>query len=320
MHSSNSFHGKLVATGSLSSPLKNFNFPNVFKKMEFIPNDLPRLRKIKEKCKKNCDLFAIILEPYSSSTTTALNEKFLKEIKKLCTEKKIILIFDEIYTGWCKTGSTFYFQKYKNLYPDILTTSKSLGGGKASLAACIFNDRIFKKVYGKIEDATLHSTTFNGFGEECITAIQSLKIIKKEKFNLKAMMLEKYINKKFKKLKKNNPSFKMKIHGIGGIQKIYFDLNEVVSKIIKRQGVKKKYKNLYIFKKRLFEIALIDTLYTKYNIFACHSLNSLVISPSLIIKKNQIDYIFSSLQSIFREDSETIITKYLKRYSKRIKL
>ncbi len=317
LHSNNSFHGKLIATGSISSPLKNSNFPNVLKKIEFKVNDLDALKEIEKKNKKKCDIFALIVEPYSASTTTPVKKDFLFRLFRFCKRKKIILIFDEVYTGWCKTGTTFYFQRYKNIYPDILTTSKSLGGGKASIAACIMKRKIFDKVYGNISDATLHSTTFNGFGEECITAIEALRILKKEKFNDKAKKIEKYIKFNFLKLKKNHPSFNMKLKGVGGIQKIYFDLDKKIKKLIINNKFKKNHYNLYIFRKRLFEIALIDTLYLKYNIFAFHSLNSLVISPSLVVKKKQIDYVFSCLKKIFQSEPEEIIRNYLKRQNKK---
>lgn len=316
LHSNNSFHGKLVATGSISSPLKNSKFPNVLKKLEFQVNDLKAFKEIEKKNKKNCDIFALIIEPYSASTTTPVTKEFLKKIKSFCKKNQIILIFDEIYTGWCKTGTTFYFQRYNNIYPDILTTSKSLGGGKASIAACVMNKFFFNKVYGNIIDATLHSTTFNGFGEECVTAIEALKILKREKFNQKAKMIEKHINSKFKILDKEHPSFNMKLKGTGGIQKIYFDLSKIVLSFTIKRNFKKKYQKLFYFKRRLFEIALIDTLYCKYNIFAYHSLNSLVISPSLIIKKKQIDYVFSCLNKILKSEPDEIIRNYLKRQSK----
>ena len=318
LHSSNSFHGKLVATGSISSPLKNYKFPNVLHKEEFKVNDFLGFEKIEKKYKKNCDIFALIIEPYSASTTTPVSEKFLKKIVSFCKKNKIILIYDEIYSGWCKTGTTFYFQRYKNIYPDILTTSKSLGGGKASIAACVMSKKIFNKVYGNISDATLHSTTFNGFGEECVTAIEAIKILKKEKFNQKAKMIEKHIKKKFDRLNENYPSFNMKLKGVGGIQKIYFDLTKKSNEISIKKDFKKKYKNLFLLKKRLFEIALIDTLYVKFNIFAFHSFNSLVISPSLIVQKKQIDFVFYSLAKIFQLKPELIIKNYLKRQDKKI--
>ncbi len=314
LHSNISFHGKLITTGDISSPLKNLNFPKSIKKREFIFNSIESIKKIEFdlKRKKN-DYFALIIEPYSASTATATNEKFLKYIRNFCNKNKILLIFDEIYTGWCKTGSTFYFQRYKNIYPDFLTTSKSLGGGKASIAACIMKKEIFNKVYGNIKSSSLHSTTFNGFGEECITAIEALKIIRKDNYNAKAKSLGKKINREFLELNNKFPDFRMKIKGCGGIQKIYFDLNQRISKIYDNKNFKNNYKNLFFLKKKLFEIALIDTLYFKYNIFAYHSLNSLVVSPSLVINHKEINYLFLSLKNIFKNTPENIIKDYLKR-------
>ena len=59
------------------------------------------------------------------------SEEFLRGLRELCTANDIVLIFDEIYTGWGKTGSLFYFMRYEGLMPDVLTTSKSFGGGKS---------------------------------------------------------------------------------------------------------------------------------------------------------------------------------------------
>ena len=313
LHSNISFHGKLVTTGDISSPLKNHYFPNSLKKKEFIFNNIDSLKKIDKEIKKKNDIFALIVEPYSASTTTAGEEKFLKYLRKFCNKNKIILIFDEIYTGWCKTGTTFYYQRFKNLVPDMLTTSKSLGGGKASIAACVMKKKIFERVYGDFLSSTLHSTTFNGFGEECATAIQALKIIKKEKYNKKAKNIEKQINQNFREIKKLFPNLNMKLKGCGAIQKIYFDTKKVIPKIIKQTNLKKKYKKLYLLRNRLFEIALIDTLYSKFNIFAFHSLNSLVISPSLIITNKEINYVFLCLKKILEISPYKIIENYIKR-------
>ena len=60
---------------------------------------------------------------------------------------------------------------YENLVPDIVTSGKSLGGGKASISAYTCREKFFKKAYDNLRDATLHSTTFNALGEETLTAI-----------------------------------------------------------------------------------------------------------------------------------------------------
>ena len=67
------------------------------------------------------------MEPFSASSLMSLSEDFLRKTRKICDENDIVLIFDEVYSGWGKTGNLFHFMNYENLIPDILTSGKSLG-------------------------------------------------------------------------------------------------------------------------------------------------------------------------------------------------
>ncbi|WP_031186670.1 aminotransferase class III-fold pyridoxal phosphate-dependent enzyme, partial [Streptomyces sp. NRRL S-1896] len=128
--------------------------------------------------KGRCDVYAILIEPFSASTMTECSEEFLRGLRELCTEEKIVLIFDEIYTGWGKTGSLFHFMRYPGLVPDVVTTSKSFGGGKSSVSAFIAREPVFRKAYDSLGDAMLQSTstTYYGFGEETATALEAVNI------------------------------------------------------------------------------------------------------------------------------------------------
>ena len=184
LYSDIAFHGRLIASGSITPYLSKISFPKVLNSKTFKHNYLNSVKKIiNNNVRKfgHANIFAIIVEPYNHTRAFACEYKFLKGIRRLCNKHKIILIYDEIYTGWCKTGTLFYFMRHKGICPDILTTSKSLGGGKASIAAYIMKRKIFKKSYGNFRDHALHSTTFNGFGEECVTTIKSIEILKKKK-------------------------------------------------------------------------------------------------------------------------------------------
>ena len=66
-----------------------------------------------------------------------------------------------------------------------------MGGGKSSISAYAINDDYYNKVYGSIDKALLHTTTYNGFVEECITAIEAINILIDERFDLKVKELEK---------------------------------------------------------------------------------------------------------------------------------
>ena len=68
----------------------------------------------------------------------------------------------------------------KNVTPDILIVSKSFGAGKSSISAYITNKKTLMNSYGNLNDALIHSTTYNGFGEECLTAIESINLMVKK--------------------------------------------------------------------------------------------------------------------------------------------
>ena len=77
--------------------------------------------------------------------------------------------------------------KYKNLVPDILTMSKSFGGGKSSFHVFQLLKR-FPKSYGKIQESTIHSTTYNAFGEESLTALEAVNIVVEDEYPKKKIL------------------------------------------------------------------------------------------------------------------------------------
>ena len=136
----------------------------------------------------------------SGSSLRICSESFLRGVRTLCDKHHIILIFDEVYTGWAKTGYLFNFMRVDGLIPDILATSKSFGGGKSSISVYIARKEVFMKAYGNMNDATLHSTTYNGFGEETVTAIEAVNIIVEENFVERAQEIGKILKERLTKL------------------------------------------------------------------------------------------------------------------------
>tara|TARA_B100000700_G_C15007475_1_gene839299 strand:+ start:183 stop:1556 length:1374 start_codon:yes stop_codon:yes gene_type:complete len=316
LHSDISFHGRLIASGSITPFLSKIKFPKSLNAKIFKHNDIEGIKKvIKTNLRKfgHPNIFSIIVEPYNHTKAIPCEYKFLKEIRKLCNKYKIILIYDEVYTGWSKTGTLFYFMRYRDICPDILTTSKSLGGGKASIAAYIMKREIFKKCYGTFQEHTLHSTTFNGFGEECITAMKSIDLLKKKKYCQSAKNIEKIVNKRFSLISKNYPQYNMTLRGCGAIQKIYLNNFNLVKNIVSYKLSKREKKLINLFKTRILEVAIIDELYHKYKIFSFYTLSTIVVSPSLIIKSKELNYFFDSFEKILKQGTENIITNYIKR-------
>jgi acetylornithine/LysW-gamma-L-lysine aminotransferase len=92
--------------------------------------------------------------------------EFIQEAARLCRERGAILVFDEVQTGFCRTGTTFAFEQYE-VVPDILCLAKSIAGGMPMGAIA------FSRVIGDLPRRS-HSTTFGGNPLACAAAIAAI--------------------------------------------------------------------------------------------------------------------------------------------------
>ena len=216
--SDRSFHGKTIGAGSLSSgdnfvsDNSRFSFQKIPGVIKYKFNNLKNIENIIKKNKKN--IYAIFIEPFSCSTLTEVSEEFLKKVKKICDKNKIILVFDEIYSGFGKCGYDFYFKKY-GVEPDIIAISKSLGGAKSSISSYVANKKVFKKSYGSLTGALLHSTTYNSLAEECVTVIETTNLLNNKKLLDNLKNLDDCIKNRLNLLKNKYPKIISEVRGSG---------------------------------------------------------------------------------------------------------
>ena len=313
LHSDISFHGKLIGSLSISNQ-NEFLFPKIPNTLKYKYDDINSVKKLVNKYRnkdKSSNIYALIIEPFSASTYKMCDEKFLKNLRKICDDNKIILIFDEIYSGFFKTGKFFYFM-YSKINPDILIMSKSLGGGKASISGYISNKNIAMKSYDNFKDVLLHSTTYNGFGEECITAIESLNYMIDNNFEHKSQIIESRLLMHLKKLKEKYQIIK-NYSGKGCAYGIEFDQNYVSNIVLK--SLSNKLINDNKFYEKLFVTAIMEKLYSSYNILTTFKFSKgifLSIEPSLIVSIKNIDYFFESLEKVLNTNQNILLIKILK--------
>ena len=107
---------------------------------------------------------------------------FLKMVRQLCTKYNILLIADEVATGFGRTGKMFAC-KHENVMPDFLCLAKGITGGYLPLAATITTDKIYKAFLGGYEEfkTFFHGHTYTGNPLGCAAAIANLQIFKNEK-------------------------------------------------------------------------------------------------------------------------------------------
>jgi adenosylmethionine---8-amino-7-oxononanoate aminotransferase len=128
------------------------------------------------------EIAAVIIEPLVQG---AGGMKFhapavLAEIEKLCQRHNVLLIFDEIFTGFARTGSMFACGQ-SGVTPDIICLGKALTGGTVPLAATVATDQIFSAFLADDPDAALmHGPTYMAYPLGCAAANASLDLFESE--------------------------------------------------------------------------------------------------------------------------------------------
>jgi putrescine aminotransferase len=321
LNSNISFHGKKIAASNITSSKETryFRFQQSLKSEQFEYNNIESVKKKINNLRKNneSNIYAIIVEPFSASSLLSCSEYFLKELKEICQKENIVLIFDEVYSGWSKTGELFYFMNFENLVPDIVTSAKSLGGGKASISAYTCRDIFFKKAYDNLRDATLHSTTFNGLGEETATAIEAINIIIEDNYVKKSKEIFNILNTGLINLKDKYPKIIREVRGSGSLNGIIIntDFTDKYFQPLLSLIPGKFTKDDYAIKKIIVS-SIISALYDSHNILTFYGSNvdlPLKISPPVIATKDDLNYFLQSLENVLDEGLNKAIFNFLKK-------
>jgi acetylornithine/N-succinyldiaminopimelate aminotransferase len=173
----NSFHGRSMGALSATAQKKfHTGFHPLLPGFKYVPfNNIPAIKKAISK--KTC---AILVEPVQGEGGVNIpNPSYLKDLKSLCKKHDLLLIFDEVQTGFGRTGKLFAHELFKTK-PDIMTLAKALGGGMA-IGAMGATNRVMKSFV-----PGTHAATFGGNPLACAAALASLKVITGKGFLNKA--------------------------------------------------------------------------------------------------------------------------------------
>jgi len=200
-----SFHGRtlaaLAATGQKKYQEGFAPLPEGFKIVKF--NDLLAVKAaISDKT------VAIMLELIQGEGGVNVADKdFVLKLRKLCNEKNLLLIVDEVQTGIGRTGKLFCYEHY-GVTPDIMTLAKALGGGLP------IGVMVVKKEIADTLGPGMHASTFGGGPVICKAALAVLRAIQKEKLLTNAQKMEKYLFLKLNALKEKYKIIK-EVRGLG---------------------------------------------------------------------------------------------------------
>lgn len=216
----------------------------------------------------NKNTCAIMLEPVQGEGGVYPSDKeFIRSLRDICSKKDILLILDEIQTGFGRTGSMFAYQNY-DIHPDILVVAKSLGGGMP-IGAIISGDRVAAS-FGP----GTHGSTFGGNAASCAAGLAVLDYIINNKLAERSGKLGQYFMEKLIKLKRKYSVIK-EIRGMGLMIGMEFD-GPVAEKMV------------------------LDALNDKLVINKVSS-NTLRFLPPLIITRKNIDTLIKWLDAEIKE-------------------
>lgn len=141
------------------------------------------LESVKAALRENPRQFAgAIVEPLlmGAGGMIVYPKEYLEKFVALCKEYQVPVIFDEVFTGFGRTGTLFAYEQI-SLRPDIVCLSKGLTAGMLAMGATITTGEIFKEFVGGPEKAFYHGHTFTGNPLACAVAIESLRLLQEDK-------------------------------------------------------------------------------------------------------------------------------------------
>ena len=224
----NSFHGRTIAAifASGSKKMTEGFGPKVPGFDHFSFGDH---KSFKKKIKKNTA--AIMIEPImGEGGIKVIPDWCLKDLRKLCNKKKILLILDEVQCGISRSGDFFAFEKSK-IKPDIVPVAKGIGGG-FPIGAVLMN----KKVAAGMTPGT-HGSTFGGNPLAMTVGNAVMDIVSSKSFLNNVKKLSRYFFLNLNQIKEKYPKVIKEIRGRGfliGI-KLYGDQSKFINKLMDKK-------------------------------------------------------------------------------------
>ncbi|NPA69347.1 MAG: aspartate aminotransferase family protein [Crenarchaeota archaeon] len=154
------------------------------------------------------DLAAVIVEPIQGEGgVNPATREFLKELRRLTEERGVLLIFDEVQTGFGRTGSIWAFENY-GVEPDMFTVGKAVGGGLPIGALVI------RKDLGDIFEPGEHGSTFGGNPLAMAAAAAACEVLLEDDVPGKAKEMGEYIMKKIEN-EISSSRYYLRVKGMG---------------------------------------------------------------------------------------------------------
>ena len=280
----NGYHGDTIGTMSVSDPINGLHsiFKNSLIKQYYVacPEDInsysrktsKSLKEMEKKLKdKNTKIAAVIIEPIlqGAGGMRIYHPDYLVQLRKLCIKYNVLLILDEIATGFGRTGELFGFNHAK-IVPDILCLGKSITGGYMSLAATMVSKKIAKSISIKKPGIFMHGPTYMANPLACSVALANINLLLSYDWKKKIKKIEEILHKELKDISKNNAVKDFRVIGAIGVLEMKNKVN----------------------------VGSIQKKFVKHGIWLRPFSNLIYIMPPYIISKKDLNFLLKQLEKV----------------------
>jgi len=220
---------------------------------------------------------AVIGEPISSANGVHVpSPAYWKLVREICDRQGVLLILDEVITGWGRTGRWFASEHF-DVVPDILTMAKGLSSGYAPIAAAVVRPSVYE-IFKQDETVFGHLLTFGGQAVACAAAIANIEILRRERLPERAAEQGEYLLAGLRSLVDSHPTVG-DARGIGLLTAI---------EIVKDKALKEKWGRDSAYIKRLNELLNERGLLARV-------WDVLHVAPPLVVSRAEVDRIVGIL-------------------------
>jgi adenosylmethionine---8-amino-7-oxononanoate aminotransferase len=177
------YHGDTIGSVSVGGIdlFHSMYRPLLFDTLKAEPGDLEEMEQLL--AAHAGEVAAVIMEPLVQGAAGMLvhPEGYLRGVRELCDRHDVVLILDEVATGFGRTGRMFACE-HEDVAPDLLCVAKGITGGYLPLAATLASERVYEGFLGEFEEfrAFFHGHTYTGNPLACAAAIASLDVFREE--------------------------------------------------------------------------------------------------------------------------------------------